>query len=136
MRAEGIGNRGERLAKIFAQHLLIGHIVGNLAQAVHVVGKRDQPRGHIAHLLEGVAHPARARDFAEGADMGQAGRAIARLEQDILERLARLGAALDAGEQFARLLERPGVGGKSSGRRKYWKPLEILNLKRFERGES
>ena len=40
------------------------------------------------HGLEGMAHPGGARDLAEGADMRQAGGAIAGLEQHALDRLS------------------------------------------------
>ena len=43
MRAEGIGDRGQRLAEIGRQHLRLGQVVRHFAQAIHVVGKRDQP---------------------------------------------------------------------------------------------
>ena len=42
MCAERIGNRGQWFAEIFAQHLLIGHIVRHFPQAIHVIRKRYQ----------------------------------------------------------------------------------------------
>ena len=67
--------------------------------------------------LEGAPHHAGAGDFAECADMRQAGRTIAGLEQHM-----GLAAGLDALDQLSRLFERPGLrdirgfkefGGKS-----------------------
>ena len=62
----------------------------------------------------GIASPVRtrnavrtiggARDLAEGADMGQAGGAVAGLEQDAAVRIAAL---LDPRDDLPRLLERP-----------------------------
>ena len=43
VRSERVGDSGQRLAEIFAEHLRIGDIVGDLAQPVHVVAERDQP---------------------------------------------------------------------------------------------
>ena len=60
-----------------------GHVVGHLAQPVHVVAERDQPRRQAGEFGERVAHPDRARHLAEGADMRQAGRAVAGLEQRV-----------------------------------------------------
>jgi hypothetical protein len=53
---------------------------------------------------EGVAHHGGARHLAERADMRQAGRAIAGLEQD----RRRPVAALVALDDLFRFLERPG----------------------------
>ena len=107
MRAERIGNARQRLAEMRRDHLLVGDIVGHLAQAVHVVGKSEQPRldPPLGQHLEGVAHHAGARDLAKGADMRQAGGTVAGLEQHM-----GLAAGLDAPDQLARLLERPGLG--------------------------
>ncbi len=46
--AERIGHRRERLAEMGRQHLLVGHVVGHLAQPVHVVGEAEQPRRDVA----------------------------------------------------------------------------------------
>ena len=54
---------------------------------------------------EGVAHHGRAGDLAEGADMGEARRAVAGLEDHL-----GLWRALQALDQLSRLLERPGFG--------------------------
>ena len=58
MRAERIGHLGERLAEMLADQILIGDVVGNLAQPVHVVGKGEELRRDRAfgQNLEGVAH--------------------------------------------------------------------------------
>ena len=75
MGAERIGHLGQRLAEILRQHLLVRHVVRHLAQAVHVVGERDQPGLDlvVGENAEGVTHHGGARDLAEGADMRQAG---------------------------------------------------------------
>ena len=106
MRAERIGHLGQRLVEVLRHHFFVGDIVGNLAQAVHVVGKSDEPRldrvgGEHA---EGVAHHRGARHLAERADMRQAGRAVAGLEDDLVLRVP-----LQPRHDLARFLERPGV---------------------------
>ncbi len=106
MGAERIGHLGERLAEMLPDQVLVGDVVGDLAQPVHVVGERDQPgldlvRGEGA---KGMAHHGGARDLAEGADMRQARRAIAGLEDHLV-----LGAAGEARDDLARFLERPGI---------------------------
>ena len=63
---------------------------------------------------EGVAHHGGARDLAEGADMRQAGGAVAGLENDFV-----LGIFLQPRHDLARLLERPGarlLGDGAQGR--------------------
>ena len=106
MRAERIAHLGQRLAEVLLQQLLVGHVVRYLAQAVHVVGKSNQPRFDlvVGEHAEGVAHHGGARHFAEGADMRQAGGAVAGLEDHLVLRLA-----LEPRDDLARLLERPGV---------------------------
>ena len=110
--AERIGHRGQRLAEMCRQHLLVRHVVGHLAQPVHVVGEAEQPRRHVGQPLERLAHHGRAHDLAEGADMRQAGRAVAGLEQHIA--LGRRFAA-DAGDQLAGFFERPRARGFGKG---------------------
>ena len=117
--AEGVRHRRQRLADVRRQHVLVGHVVRHLPQAVHVVGEADQPRLALAlgQHLEGVAHHGRARDLAEGADVRQAGGSVARLEDRRLVGAAReLFQPLD---EPARLLERPGArllgGGDERG---------------------
>ena len=75
------GSTVSGLPRLAASISRLGQIVGHFAQAIHVVGKGDQMGGNVGHGLEGLAHPAGARDLAEGADMRQAGGAIAGLEQ-------------------------------------------------------
>jgi hypothetical protein len=106
MRAERVGHAGQRLVEMLGQHFLVRHVVRHLAQAVHIVGKGEQPGRDIRHGGKGVAHHGGARDLAEGADMRQAGRAIAGLEQHIT--LVRRRAP-GARHQLARLLEGPGL---------------------------
>ena len=91
---------------------------------------------HIGQGFEGLAHPGGARDFAESADMRQAGRAVAGLEQDFLNRLARGPAGFNARQYLRGLLERPGL---SSGEAVVFGPGgHQLNftIKRLERRES
>ena len=106
MRAERIGHLGQRLAQMLRQHLLVRDVVGHLAQRVHVVGERDQAGLDlvVGEHAEGVAHHRGARHLAEGADMRQAGRAVAGLENHFV-----LRPALEPRDDLARLLERPGV---------------------------
>ena len=110
--AERIGDAGQRLAEMLAQHVAVGDVVGHLAQAVHVVAERDQARRLVAQRMEGVAHHRRAQHFVERADMRQARRAIAGFEQD---RCATGLAVRKAFQQLARLFERPGLGVESGG---------------------
>ena len=103
--AERIWNTRQRLAEMFAQHVAIGHIVGHFAQAIHIVRESQQTRLDLVFRqnAKSMAHHGRARDFAEGSDMGQARGSIAGFKQHIL-----LAGALDALHKFARLLEGPG----------------------------
>ena len=103
---ERIGHLGQRLAEMLGNHLLIGDVVGDLAQSVHVIGKRDEPRRYLVlgENAEGVPHHSRARDLAEGADMRKAGRAVTRLEDD---GSGRLRNALQPAQDLARFLEGP-----------------------------
>ena len=80
----------------------LGTLSGTLAQPVHVVAERDQPRRQAGEFGERVAHPGGARHLAEGADMRQAGRAVAGLEQ----RVALAGRGKPLGD-LGRFLERP-----------------------------
>ena len=108
VQAERIGHLGERLAEMLRHHVLVGDVVGDLAQAVHVVGKRDQPRRHLVlgEHAEGVAHHGGARDLAEGADMRQSGRTVASLEDN---GAGRLRNTLQPAQDLARFLERPSL---------------------------
>jgi hypothetical protein len=92
---------------MLGQHFLVGHVVRHLAQAVHVVGKCDQasPDPVLGQHPKGMTHHGRARDLAEGADMRQARRAIAGLEQHFV-----LRPLFQARDNRPRLFERPGAG--------------------------
>ena len=107
MRAERIADLRQRLAEILFQHLLVRHIVRHLAQAVHVVGERQQFRFDLVfgEHAKCVAHHGGARHFAKRADMRQARRTVAGLEQHFILRLF-----LQPRDNLLRLLERPGVG--------------------------
>jgi hypothetical protein len=140
MGAERVADHGQWLAQVFDQRLLVLDVVGNLAQAVHVVAEGDQARGDcvVDQGAEGVAHHGRARHFAEGAQVRQARRTVAGLQDHRfgqgrkgLHGLVGLAAvdqrggevafgvgqtqAQDAGEQGARLLERPGASVAGEG---------------------
>ena len=62
----------KRFTEMFGQHRLVRHIVGHLAQTVHIVGKFDEPRGRVGQCPECVTDHGGAQDFVEGADMRQA----------------------------------------------------------------
>ena len=86
--AERLGIRVSGLPKMLRQQVLVRHVVGHLAQAVHVVGEGDEPRLHlvVGQHAEGVPHHGGARDLAERADVRQAGRAVAGLEHHLVLR--------------------------------------------------
>jgi hypothetical protein len=106
MRAERIGYLGQRLAEMLLQHVLVRHVVRHFAQAVHIVGEGDQPRLDlvVGEHAEGMTHHGGARDFPEGADVRQAGRAVAGLEDHLV-----LGLLLQPRDDLAGFLERPGI---------------------------
>ena len=68
---ERVRHAGERFVEMGFQHLLIGHVARDLAQAVHIVGKADQAGLALTFCqnLESVANHARARNFGKGSDM-------------------------------------------------------------------
>ncbi len=109
----------ERLAEMGLKHLPIGHIRRHLAHAIHIVGKADQLSRVAAsgEYLEGMAHHGRAHDLAESADMRQAGRPIAGLEDHRRTHLALAGLfhLFHARLELARKLERPGFCGSGEG---------------------
>ena len=107
VRPERVGHRRQRPAEMVCQHGLLRQVVGHLAEAVHVVGKRDQPRRHVGQQAIGAPHHRRPHDLGEGADVRQTRRPVAGLEQHLaLGRTVRI-----ARDELARLLERPrGVG--------------------------
>ncbi|MGY4342366.1 hypothetical protein ACVWW3_007272 [Bradyrhizobium sp. LM2.9] len=104
---ERIRHARQRLAEMRSQHLLVGDVVWHFPKPVHVVGEREQARPDLVfgQHMEGVPHHRCARDLAEGADMRQAGRAVAGFEQHLV-----LRAFLQPRDNGLRLLERPGVG--------------------------
>ena len=104
---ERVRHRGERPPQILRQQILVRHVVRHLAEAVHVVGEGEQARLDLVlgQHAKGVAHHRGARDLAERADMRQAGRPVAGLEQHLV-----LRAFLQPRDNGLRLLERPGVG--------------------------
>ena len=116
MCAEGIRNGRDWPPDMPGQHLLIRHIIRHLAQPIHVIAEGDQARRQARELREGMPDPACARHFAKGADMRQAGRAIARFKQSRF-----FAGSGQAGRDLARLLKGPSLhGGKISGGR-HWR---------------
>ena len=83
VRAERVRDGGERPAQMLRHLVGVRDVVRHLAQAVHVVREGEQLGRQIAEAGEGLAHQRRAEHLGEGADMRQAGRAIAGLEKDI-----------------------------------------------------
>ena len=104
-RAVRVRHHGQRLVQMRQQERAVRHILRNLAHAVHVVGETQEPGRDIAQQFESPPHHRGPRHFAEGADMRQARRPIAGLEQHFL-----FPRALDPRHQLPRLLERPGLG--------------------------
>ena len=93
----GLGTRLSGLPEVLRQQRLVGDVVGHLAQPVHVVGERDQPgRRAAAQLVVSMADHRGAQHFGEGADVGQAGRAVAGLEQHRRRRRACRRASASA----------------------------------------
>src|SRR4029078_8421140 len=74
--SERVRNLGERLAEMLGYHLLVGNVVGNFAQTVHVVGETDQPRLHLVlgEHAKGMTHHCGAGHLAGGADLWHAAR--------------------------------------------------------------
>ena len=64
-------------------------------------------------VLKAMHDPGRARDFAECADMGQSGRAVARFQHDFRDLFTLRQFLLDPGKDLPRLLERPGARGET-----------------------
>ena len=82
--AEGIADAGHRLVAVELQLVAVRHVVGDLPEAVHVVGEDDQPGGDglAGQGAEGGAHHGRPGGLAEGAHVRQARGAVAALEDD------------------------------------------------------
>ncbi len=119
VRAERIGHRGQRLVERCREQRLVGHVVGHLAQPVHVVGEADEARLALSfgQHLEGVANHAGARHLAESTDVRQARGAVAGFENDGLVLAAR--QPLQPLDETARLLERPSLGvGEGGGEKR------------------
>ena len=74
-------------------HVLVRHAGRHLAHPVHVVGEGDQPARPVDHLGQRVADHQGARHLLEGAEMRQARRPVAGLEDDRLRRPARPDSA-------------------------------------------
>ena len=113
MRAERVGHGGQRHLHIGLKVFRVRHGRRHLAHAIHVVGDTDHAGLVLApgQRLERCADHRRAHDLPEGADMRQAGGAIASLEGDgPVFRLPGALHVLKAFEQCARLFEGPGLG--------------------------
>ena len=106
VRSERVAHRRQRQAEIGLHRLAVGNIVGHLAKTVHIIRETDKPRLRAGHHLKSMAHHRCAHHLAEGADMRQAGRAIASLEQN----LAVMVRGFQPFDQVAGLGKGPGLG--------------------------
>ena len=104
--AIGVGDARERLVEMRVHHVLLRHPGGDLAHPVHIVGESDEAARPIHHLGEGVAHHQGPRHLLEGAEVREAGRAVAGFEDD----LAFLRPVRVALQDLARFLIGPGLG--------------------------
>ena len=113
---EGVGNFGQRLPEVRRDNVLVGNIVGNFPQAVHIVRKRQESGldGVARQHAEGVANHGRAGDLAERADVRKPRGSVTRFEENL-----GLPGLFDAGDQFARFLERPGLGKLGRGAQRF-----------------
>lgn len=111
MRPERIRNVGKRFLDVLAQHFMIGNVIRNFPHTVHVVGEGDQSCWLVGYFLESAPDPVRAGDFAKGPDMRQSGGAVTGLEENVRFGLASRFVALNTGQYFSGLFERPGLGG-------------------------
>ena len=98
--------RSGRFDEMLRQHLLVRHVVGDLAQPVHVVGERDQAGLDLVvrEHAERVTHHGGARNLAKRADVRQARRPVAGLEDHLV-----FGLLFQARDDLARFFERPGA---------------------------
>ncbi len=129
---ERVGYAGQWLFERGLQQLLVGHVVGHLAQAVHIIGKADKARLALSlgQDFEGVADHRCARDLAKGADVRQSRWPITRLEDDRLLLPAR--HPFEALDEAARFLERPCLGvGEKVGWNGFMGARHIRSLERF-----
>ena len=101
--AEGVGHLCQRFSQVGAQLLGVGDVVRHRAQGVHVVGEGEQLGRDLGQGREGVADHGGAGDLGESADVGQAGRPVTGLEQDVLR-----GSAPDMVEKFPGFDKWPG----------------------------
>jgi hypothetical protein len=106
VRTERVRHLGQRLVQRVGEQIPVRHVVGNLAQAVHVVRESDEPRrdGIPGENPKGMAHHRRAGDLAEGPDMRQSRGTVPGLEHGLV-----LARPLEPHHQLARLFERPGI---------------------------
>ena len=81
-RAERIRNRGQGLMEMLRDLFAVRDVVRHGAQPVHVVGEGIEFRWPARQELEHLAHERGPEDLGEGADMRQAGRPVAGLEQN------------------------------------------------------
>ena len=110
MGAERIRHGRQGLAEMGSQHVFVGDIVGDFAQAIHIVGKGNQTGRDLilGQNPKGMADHAGAGHFAKRADMGQARGAITGFKQDLF-----LTGPFDTGQQFAGFLKGPSGAFKS-----------------------
>ena len=105
--AKRIRHRRQRHLQIGLKRLRIGHIGGHFAQPVQIVGETDQLGWDVADRLKGHFDHRGAGHLTKGADMRQAGGAIAGFKQNIALLWRTLGIAF---EKLAGFFKRPGFG--------------------------
>ena len=108
----GSGTAVSGLPRCGASISLLGTLSGTLRSPSMSSEKQNSRVGTSLRPLEGLAHHGGAHDLAERADMRQARRAVAGLEQHIA--LGRRFAA-DAGDELAGFFERPRARGLGEG---------------------
>ena len=69
--AEWIFDLGQWHMKIGRQHFMIWHIIWNLAKAVHIIGKTDQPRFPAGQAFKGMTNHRGANNLTKSANMRQ-----------------------------------------------------------------
>ncbi len=115
VRAKRVRHAGERLANIFLQHLTLGHVIGHLAQGVHIVRKSQQTGRTARKGGIGLPHPGCAGDLTKGADMGQARGTIPSFQQGRALIGACAATRCNVIGQFACLFKRPRARKIGSG---------------------
>ena len=110
----GFGTLVSGLPRLARSSAWFGTLSGTLRMPSMSSEKQMRREGmrSLGQHAKGVADHGGARHLAEGADVGQAGRTVAGLEDDASLRVAAFLHPLD---HLARLLERPGLGAAGGG---------------------